>query len=238
MVRGLVLALVLAACSFEHGTASGTPGPDSGLTAPDAAAGSDAPAQVQASLVVTRRIASGAIDISAEGTADWAEWGATSVSDFNHMATGGTQIASWTKIGTGTVYGYGNAYNSAGNDGFTWTGGTPVATEATAQYSGVWIDSAPNGFSTTVPASTATRTLRIYVGAYDATGTFTAHLSDGSFADYVDVAGIGNTTSSWAGVYEVVYNSAHDGAMLEVSWVQSSTGGGDVNWSAASLQGG
>ncbi len=236
MRRALVLVIV-AGCSFDHGTAPGTIDPG-GFVAPDAPRAIDAPVAVAGSLVVTREIASGPIDLAAEGTADWAEWGATSVTDFNHKATGGTQIASWTKVGTGTVYGYGNSYNQAGNDGFTWTGGTPVGTESTAQYSGVWIDYAPNGFSTTVPASTATRTLRLYVGGYNATGTFTAHLSDGSVADYVDVAGIGDTTSSWAGVYQVVYNSAHDGATLEVSWVQSSSGGGDVNWSAASLQGG
>ncbi len=234
MQRSLVLCVV-AACSFEHGSAQGPIDPGS-FTAPDAPRAIDAAAAVHGSLAVTRQLVTGSIDLSSEGTADWAEWGATSVTDFDHKATGGTQIASWTRIGSATVYGYGNGYNQAGNDGFTWTGGTPVQTETTAQYSGVWINGAPNGFSTTAPASTQARTLRLYVGGYNATGTFTAHLSDGSVADYVDVAGIGDTSSSWAGVYEVVYNSASDGAMLSVSWVQSSPGSGDVNWSAASLR--
>jgi len=228
----LVLAIALAACSFRHGVE-----PASGNT-PDAprlgdAAVPDAPAT--GSIAVTRQLVTGAIDLPTEGAIDWAEWGATSASDFNHKATGGTQIANCTVVGSGTVFGYGNAYNQAGNDGFTWSGGTPVANEPTAQYSGLWIDYAPNGFTTHVPASPTTRTLRMYVGAYNATGTFTAQLSDASAADYVDANGLGNTTSSWAGRYEVVYRSAIENAMLTVSWVQSSAGGGDVNWSAASL---
>lgn len=210
-----------------------------GSGTPDA--GADAPAAtpdafVAGSLVVTRQEVTGPIDISAEGTSDWAVWGATAENEFDHKATGGGQIANWTVIGGGTVYGYGNAYNQPGNDGFTWSGGTPVATQTTAQYCGVWIDSQPNGFSTTVPAGRTPHTFRMYVGAADATGTFTAHLSDGSAPDYVDVSGIGAATRGWAGVYQIVYNSSTDGAQLVVSWVQNSGASGDVNWSAASLQ--
>lgn len=243
VVRALV-ACTLAACGFNPSTATDSDAPATSDAEPtiagDAARqGSDAGmpgAPVVGSLVVTRALVTGAIDLTSEGTADWAVWGATAMTDFDHKATGGTQIASWTKVGTGTVYGYGNGYNDAGNDGFTWSDGTPTAVESTAQYCGVWIDDAPNGFSTTAPASTATRTLHVYVGGADATGTFTAQLSDGSVADYVDADGLGSPTTSWAGAYQVVYNSATDGATLHVSWVQSSTGGGDVNWSAASLR--
>ena len=53
--------------------------------------------------------------------------GATAVTDFDHNATGGSQIANWTRIGSATVYGYGNAYNQPGNDGFTWSNGAPLA---------------------------------------------------------------------------------------------------------------
>jgi len=228
----LVLAIALAGCSFRHGI-----GPDGGETA-DAARTRDGaviPDAPTGSIAATRQLVTGPTDLTGEGAIDWAEWGATKATDFNHKATGGTQIANCTEVGSGTVFGYGNAYNQAGNDGFTWSDGTPVMNEPTAQYSGLWIDSAPNGFSTHVPADPTTRTLRMYVGAYDATGTFTAHLTDGSAPDYVDANGIGNTTTSWAARYEVVYRSATAGAALTITWVQSSAGGGDVNWSAASL---
>jgi hypothetical protein len=228
--------LIVSACGFQAAAINGAAMGDDDV---DAAAGPGSDGgvemQVQGMLEVTREIVSGPIDLTAEGTSDWAEWGATAVDDFNHKANGGTKIANWTKVGTGTVYGYGNAYHQPGNDGFTWSDGTPVGTELTAQYSGVWIDYAPNGFSTTVPAGTAPQTLRMYVGGASATGTFTAMLSDGSATRYVDADGLGSTGTSWAGVYEIHFNSATAGAVLTVTWVQSSAGGGDVNWSAASL---
>ena len=246
MVRVVVIVCLLGSCAFQSGAVS-DPSGDAGVvivtrdapTTRDTPVTSDAATdgqQVHGSIVVTRTITSGAIDLTSEGTSDWAEWGATNVTDFDHKATGGTQIANWTKIGAGTVYGYGNGYNSAGNDGFTWSDGVPVVAEMNPQYSGVWIDDAPNGFSTTAPASTATRTLRVYVGGASATGAFTVRLSDDSASSYVDVAGIGATDQGWAGVYNVIYNAASAGQTLTVSWVQSSSGGGDVNWSAASLQ--
>ncbi|HTR53048.1 MAG TPA: hypothetical protein VMJ10_20275 [Kofleriaceae bacterium] len=192
--------------------------------------------RVCGAISVTRRIVRGPIDLTAEGTSDWAAWGATSVHDFDRKATGGGQIAAWSVVGAGIVYGYGNAYHEPGTDGFTWRDGTPVAVEATPQYSGVWIDGAPNGFATTAPAGASPHTLRVYVGGADATGTFTAHLSDGSAPDYVDANGLGSVAESWAGVYQLVYRSASPSARIEVSWIQSSAGGGDVNFSAASLQ--
>jgi hypothetical protein len=237
MFRALVASVALSACGFAPAE---IPSSDGATDAQLIGAGSDARspdgAPVTGALVVTRQIVSGPIDLTAEGTSDWAEWGATTMTEFNHKATGGTQIANWTRIGTATVYGYGNGYNQPGNDGFTWSDGAPLAVESTAQYSGVWINNPPNGFSTMAPASRTTRTLRVYVGGANATGTFTARLSDGSVADYVDVAGIGSASQGWAGCYKLVYNSANDGATIEVSWVQQSTSGGDVNWSAASLQ--
>jgi hypothetical protein len=234
-VRFLV-ACGLAACSFRDGAPVNPARGDAALSdVARADAAADAMSAV-GSLAVTRQLVTGPFDLTTEGTLDWAAWGATTVNDFDHKANGGGKIATWTKIGTATVYGYGNAYNSPGNDGFTWSDGTPVGNQPTAQYSGVWINGAPNGFSTTVPAGSAMRTLRMYVGAYNATGTFTAHLSDSSAPDYVDVAGIGNASSSWAGVYEVTYRSVAQSATLAVTWVQSSAGGGDVNWSAASLR--
>jgi hypothetical protein len=233
LARGVAIACTLGACGFQPAAVIGATGDDG----PDAAiARSDAGQPVQGSLAVTRKLVSGMIDLTMEGTIDWAEWGATAMTDFNHKLSGGGKIANWTEVGSGTVYGYGNAYHLPGNDGFTWSDGTPVLNEPIAQYSGVWIDYAPNGFATTVPASTTMHTLRMYVGGASATGTFTASLSDGSAPMYVDANGIGSTTTSWAGVYVIVFNGATDAATLAVSWVQSSANNGDVNWSAAALQ--
>lgn len=173
---------------------------------------------------------SGTVDLTSEGTLDWAAWGATSVSDAEHKASGGGLISDWSVVGGGTVYGYGNSYNSRGPIGFTWTDGTPTSTQTTPQYSGVWIDSQPNGFAVSVRATPTPHTLRIYVGTAGASGTLTAHLSDSSAPDYVDTK-LGSST----GYYTLVFNSAAGSATLTVQWVQSSTAGGDVNLSAAAL---
>src|SRR5512135_1092585 len=73
------------------------------------------------------------VDLTTEGILDWAEWGMTSATDFNHKATGGGKIADATPINTTTVYGYGNNYAGRGNDGFTWSDGTPTAMQPTPQ---------------------------------------------------------------------------------------------------------
>jgi hypothetical protein len=232
---------LIAACSFTHG--SGWNG--AGDAPPMMGGGSDAQkppdAGLDAAPAVGMLTGSGTllgnttIDLSSEGTADWAEWGMTSATDFNHMASNGGKIANVTAINTTTIYGYGNNYMQAGNDGFTWTGGTPTAMTTSAQYSGVFTRGMGAGLSTTVPASsTRSYTLKLYVGGYYATGTLTAHLSDGSAPDYVD-GNLGSQNASYDGAYTLVYRSATPGATLTVSWVQSSFNN-DVNWSAATLQ--
>lgn len=173
------------------------------------------------------------VDLTAEGVIDWAEWGMTSATDFNHKATGGGKIANATVTSATTVYGYGNNYMGRGNDGFTWSDGTPTAMQPSPQYSGIYVAGQNKGLQTTVPAGTTTHTLRLYVGAYLATGTLTAHLSDSSAPDYTD-SSLGDTTRSWAGVYTIAFRSVSTTATLNVTWVQN-TSGGDVNWSAASL---
>jgi len=210
--------------------ASGDGAADSAIDSPP---GPDAP--VTGSLTGSHDSADGlAVNLTAEGTTDWAEWGMTAATDFNHSLGGGGKIANATPINTTTVYGYGNAYMQAGNDGFSWADGTPTAATTSAQYSGIYVAGQTRGLETTVPAGTTQRTLKLYVGGYFAAGTLTAHLSDGSAPDYVDST-LGSVSSSYAGVYTLVFRSTSPSATLTVRWVQNSNSGGDVNWSAASL---
>ena len=224
--------VTLLGCSFHPNEL--TPGSDAphAIDAPD-----DAPADAPPTPLLQGSAASADaltnVDLTGEGLLDWAEWGMTTATDFNHKATGGGAIANATVTSVTTIYGYGNNYMGRGNDGFTWSDGTPTAMQPSPQYSGIYVAGQGKGLQTTVPAGTTTHTLRLYVGAYNATGTLTAHLSDGSAPDYTD-SSLGNTVSSWAGVYTLVFRSGSASATLNVKWVQN-TAGGDVNWSAASL---
>jgi hypothetical protein len=224
--------VTLVGCSFHPNAL--TPGTDApgASDAPDDAAPDSPPTGMLAGTPASADTLTN-VDLTMEGTIDWAEWGMTTATDFNHKATGGGKIANATVTTATTVYGYGNNYMGRGNDGFTWTDGTPTAMQPSPQYSGIYVAGQGKGLSTTVPAGTTTRTLRLYVGAYNATGTLTAHLSDGSAPDYTD-GSLGNTSTSWAGVYTLVFRSIDPNATLNVRWVQN-TVGGDVNWSAASL---
>ena len=228
--------VTLLGCSFHpHELTPGSDAPRAIDASTDSS--TDAPADAPPTGLLTgsgARADSLVVDLTTEGLTDWAEWGMTAATDFNHKATGGTKIANATPINTTTVNGYGNSYMQAGNDGFTWIDGTPTVTPATAQYSGIYVSGQTRGLQTTVPAGTSMRTLRLYVGAYYAAGTLTAHLSDSSAPDYTGTS-IGTSSENWAGVYTLVFRSVSPSATLTVRWVQSSSGGGDVNWSAASL---
>jgi hypothetical protein len=97
-------------------------------------------------------------------------------------ASGTEQISTYSIVGTSSnVLTYGNDPRT-----LTWIDGTQVASGSS--ISGVFIVGIGNGFRITVPADTTTRTLSVYVGGWSSTGKLTAHLSDGSAADYVDAS--------------------------------------------------
>jgi hypothetical protein len=129
-------------------------------------------------------------DLTAEGTSDWAVWGyanggqSTSLAPDVHKA-GGSGISALTDISNG------NPLRGLGQFGFfahsfQWSDGTPTASASNAtggiQHDGQGhiASNAGEGFSFTVPADTATSTLRIYADTHGGTSQLTATLSDGS----------------------------------------------------------
>jgi len=115
--------------------------------------------------------------LTAVGTTNWVHW-----PDLNMKASGTEQISTYSIVGTSSnVLTYGNDPRT-----LTWIDGTQVASGSS--ISGVFIVGIGNGFRITVPADTTTRTLSVYVGGWSSTGKLTAHLSDGSAADYVDAS--------------------------------------------------
>lgn len=142
-------------------------------------------------------IAAASYNLTTLGTSDWAHWNGTYI----HKSSGGAQISNVTPIGGGT---YGTFHDASRS--ITWTDGTPTGSGSNdPNY--IWCNSAANsGWSFTVPASTASRTLHVICGgASGATMKITAHLSDGSAADYVDI-------ESSAGIFTEEYTFTYAAA--------------------------
>jgi hypothetical protein len=164
---------------------------------------------------------SAAISLSATGVTDWAHW-----PGYDHKASGGSRISTYTKIGNGVIYTYTNDLRT-----LSWNDGTPNV--AGANPSGVYIAGVGNGFAITAPADTTTRTLAVYVGGWWSAGKLTAHLSNGTAADYVDTSLSGS--GQYNGVYTLTYRAPSAGQQLSVTWTQSS-GLGNVTLQGAALK--
>ncbi|MEJ0101600.1 MAG: Ig-like domain-containing protein [Bacteroidota bacterium] len=163
-----------------------------------------------------------AINLTTEGTSDWAHW-----PNYDHKSAGGSKISNYTIIGGSAVYIYNDAPRSC-----TWSDGTPTAS-GTSNVSGVFVGGIGQGLQITAPADQTQRTLKMYVGGWNSGGTLTATLSDGSSPDYVNTS-FSSTTGQYSAVYTLTYKAAAAGKLLTVKWVQSS-GTGNVTFQAATL---
>ncbi|MBB5190641.1 hypothetical protein HNQ50_001363 [Silvimonas terrae] len=175
------------------------------------------------SLTGSGALVASSVNLTKEGSSDWVHWGE---SPLNRKAGVAAQISTYQIVGSGTIYLYNNDLRSA-----AWSDGTPTAS-ATANLDGVYVSNTGNGFSVSVPASTTQHVLNLHVGGWKSAGKLTAHLSDGSAADFTD------TTTLATGQYDRNYTltyTAGSNATLIVTWVMSS-GTGNVTLSGAALQ--
>jgi len=255
---GAILALALTGCSFSvNGVQSDASGDNSGdlATAVADLAGLDDMATAMATpdlvppppkppdlalppdmalptglLMGTIAATTGSpINLSVEGIADWAHWGTAQANDFDHKNIATSLISDFTKLGGGGVTHLGTY-----SVGFSWNDGTPTAT-ATNSTTGVYVSGNGSGFRITAPADTTTRTLRLYCGGQMSTATVTAHLSDGSAADYTTTStAMAGDPMQWERTITLLYRATST-ATLTVSWTQS-TNGGFVHLHSATLQ--
>ena len=165
------------------------------------------------------------VNLTAVGTTDWAHWGLTSATSFNHKNGVIQQISNYGILGSGVIQQYGNNPNA-----YSWTGGTPTATANTA--TGVYVIGLNNGFQITVPADTTNRTLKVYVGLWAAGGRFEANLSDGSAATFVDTSLV-NSGGTSNRVYTINYQAGSAGQTLIIKWTADTVFN---NWSNVTLQ--
>jgi hypothetical protein len=165
-----------------------------------------------------------AANLTTEGAADWVHWGDSSL---NRKAGVTAQLGTYTVVGAGAVLSYSNDPRP-----LIWTDGTPAAS-STNNKNGVYISGAQNGFSIAAPADTGLRTLKVHVGGWYSGGTLTAHLSDGSAPDYVNVTTTVN--GQYDRNYTLTYKAGTAGQSLSVKWVMTS-GTGNVTLNGAALK--
>ena len=184
------------------------------------------------SLSGARSDAPSSVDLTAEGTSDWAHWGSFTASSFDYKATGNSQISNFTLIGTNPVVRYDENFTA-----FTWSDGTPlVATNGST--TGVYVTGVTNGFEISAPADTTMRTLKVYVSVYGAQAKFEAFLSDFSAQAYTDTS-VSNVFGNRYVVYTIDYAAASPGKLIvrqTVANVYDFTFG-NVTLQAATLQG-
>ena len=156
------------------------------------------------------------VNLTAEGTLDWAHWGLTAGASFDHKAGVTSAISNYSTIGSGAVQRQLQSLTS-----YSWTGGTPTASAASTP-TGVYVMGANNGFRLALPADTTKRTLKLYVGVWAAQGKLEASLSDGSATAFSDTALINQTATS-NGVYTIDYQAGAAGQTLTVKWTTQAT---------------
>ncbi len=171
------------------------------------------------------------VNLTREGTADWAHWGHGDGNSFAYKATGKGQISNLTPLGA-----FHPAPYKDNAVAFSWTdsGSVGVMGKTTT---GVYTESfAPGlGFALHAPADTTLRTLKVYVGGAFAAGTFIAHLSDGSAPDYVSTEI--SAAHNFYAVFTLVYRAAKEGQSLQISWINTRSLGklSNVTLQAATL---
>jgi hypothetical protein len=160
------------------------------------------------------------VDLTAEGTIDWAHFGLNAATDVNRKS-GGPQSIALVVTGAATQW---PTYART----FTWTDGAPTASATTT--AGIYVRSPlGDGYQLTIPCDGASHTLRVYATNYYSTGRLTAHL-DGA-TDYTDDETTDNNTHYR---YTLAFRGPV-GTMLQVSWKMTVDRGGSVDLFGATL---
>jgi len=173
------------------------------------------------------------VDLTTEGVLDWAHWGLTGPTAFNHKGNVTQQISNVTNIGTGTVGWFADSSTTC-----SWTDGTPTLTASNTAL-GINVNGAVgNGFEITVPADTNLRTLNVYLGVWYAQGKLEASLSDGSAPTYVDT-GLNNNGGGTFGFYTINFKAGSVAQTVKVRFTmlnQYFSPNGNLAWRAATLR--
>jgi len=169
----------------------------------------------------------GTVDLSAEGSADWAHFGLNGLNEVNRKAGVTSQIGSLSFVG-GTPTNYEAIAN---RQTYNWSDGTPTASASTRYLNYVY--GVGNGFELEVDADTTERTALVYLGGWQSRGCIESSLSDGSAPD------VSTCVENLSDVYDerlaINYRAASGGQTLTLRYLMES-GTGNVSFQAAALQ--
>jgi len=182
------------------------------------------------SLSVQMAQPSASASLSTEGTRDWAHWGLTATSSFNHKSGVTQQIRNYTLIGSTSPSRF-----SDGRVAYSWSRGTPTAS-ATSSKTGIYFRGIGKGYRLTIPAQKTQSVLKIYLGLWRARGRFEAKLSDGSVTPYVTY--LDNSTGSLDRAVTLRFSSASSNVNLVVEYTVENNYGnssGNITLQAATL---
>lgn len=168
------------------------------------------------------------VDLTTEGTADWAHWGLLTPPAFDHKRLT-PQIRNIALMGDRSATPYTNEID---HPIYAWTDGTPTATSS-GTPTGIYVNGFTNGFQFTVPADTTIRQLKVYVSLYGARGNFQAWLSDSSARAYTDTS-LDNVFGDSYAAYTIGYAAATAGQTLNVRY--RSRGVYDMDYGNVALQ--
>jgi hypothetical protein len=166
------------------------------------------------------------VTLTQPGVADWTQWNSADPGSCIRMSGGNAQLGRVYLVGAGqpTV--------TNGSVSFGWTNGSPIPSSSGTTDT-IAVSANKTGFRFTAPADTTVRTLRVYVDAQHATGSFVASLSDMSSPAGVD-SSFRSLDDSESRVYTITYRASKPGQTLTIAWIK--TGGtGTISLSAASL---
>ena len=175
----------------------------------------------------------GSVNVTSQGTIDWAHWGINGPTAFDHKANVTQKIPNVTKIGAGASNWFTDCPTT-----FTWTDGTPTASVTNTPTGINTNGSVGNGYEINIPADRTVRTLKLYVGVWFTQGKLQATLSDGSAPDFIDTS-LNKNNDRASGLYTITYKAASAGQTLKVRFTiltQYFSPNGNVAWEAATLQ--
>jgi hypothetical protein len=156
------------------------------------------------------------VDLTAEGTSDWAHWGLDSPTGFNHKSGVAQRIpnAGLLSASNSDLSNYSENSLTA----WSWSDGTPTPASYTTNDICLSVTNDPSAaFQLTVPATNRLRRLTLYLGVLDAQGSLEARLSDFSAVPYVDRSLLQADDYGYA-VYALTFASGNPGASLIVTW--------------------
>lgn len=182
------------------------------------------PASTQPMLAGEAAAAPDSVNLTHAGISDWVHWG-LSGPDSSNRRVGTPRIGILNAIGPAPL-----RFQAAPRTAYVWTNGTPTSSANTR--SGLYTRPVASGFTFTAPADTATRTLTLYLGGWQAAGRLVATLSDGSTAPYqVDLQ---NTAGPFDQIVTLTYRAGAANQTLSVRYTMTG-GSGNVTLAAAAL---